>query len=221
MFATYRATPQPLDLRRYWNEWVKRCLLVFMQSHKLQAESHALTSADASDIVAARNGSEEAFRRIVERYQSTLAEQLRRFSPNPSVVEDLVHDTFVEAFLSLASFKSKSPFEHWLRKLAVRTGYRYWKQNAREIKFKEKLYDELSSLPSVSADPSNAVDASEQLHAIMSKLAPRDRLVLTLLYWDDRSVAEVAELAGWSQSMVKVQAYRARNRLKKLLEENP
>lgn len=195
-----------------------------VRSEKTESDSvvsSTRTLAETSDIAAARNGDEEAFRRIVERYQSTLANQLRRFSPNASVVEDLVHDTFVEAFLSLASFKGKSPLEHWLRKIAVRSGYRYWKRNAREQKLKEELHNEPAVLPAYSEDPASAIDASEQLHAMMSKLAPRDRLVLTLLYWDDRSVAEAAELAGWTQSMVKVQAYRARNRLKKLLEENP
>ena len=221
MFVTYRPSIQQLDIHRYCNEWLQRCVLVLMQSHERQAESASLSSVDAIDIAAARIGDQEAFRRIVERYQSTLAEQLRRFSPNPAVVEDLVHDTFVEAYLSLSSFKGKSPLEHWLRKLAVRVGYRYWKKNARDQKLKERLYDEPSFSPSFSEDPASFIDASEQLHAMMSKLAPRDRLVLTLLYWDDRSVAEAAELAGWTQSMVKVQAYRARNRLKRLLEENP
>lgn len=220
MFATYRATLQPRDTPRCWNEWLQRCVLVLMQSREAQAEGTSISSVEASDIAAARSGDEEAFRRIVERYQSALANQLRRFSPNPAVVEDLVHDTFVEAFLSLSSFKGKSPFEHWLRKLAVRSGYRYWKKNAREQRLREQLHDEQSSLPACSEDPASAIEASEQLHAMMSKLAPRDRLVLTLLYWDERSVAEAAELAGWTQSMVKVQAYRARNRLKKLLEEN-
>lgn len=220
MFATYRVTAPQLDIHRYCDAWLERCVLMSMQSDKPNAVSKSLTSVEASDIAAARNGDEEAFRRIVERYQSTLAKQLRRFSPNPAVIEDLVHDTFVEAFLSLSSFKGKSPFEHWLRKLAVRSGYRHWKKNAREQKLKERLHDEPSTWPACSEGPSSAIDASEQLHAMMSKLAPRDRLVLTLLYWDDLSVAEAAELAGWTQSMVKVQAYRARNRLKKLLEEN-
>ena len=40
----------------------------------------------------------------------------------------------------------------------------------------------------------------------------RDRLVLTLLYLEERSVAEAAEMAGWSQTMVKVQAFRARGK---------
>lgn len=223
MFANYRTTSLQLTINRYCDELLHHCALMSIRSDQSKSDSEVSTtviSDETSEIAAARNGDEEAFRRIIERYQSTLADQLRRFSPNPAVVEDLVHDTFVEAFLSLSSFIGKSPFEHWLRKLAVRSGYRYWKKKAREQKLKVKLHDEPSAFPQCSENPTSAIDASEQLHAMMSKLAPRDRLVLTLLYWDNRSVAEAAELAGWTQSMVKVQAFRARNRLKKLLEEN-
>jgi len=62
--------------------------------------------------------------------------------------------------------------------------------------------------------------ASEILGDLLEGLLPRDRLVLTLLYWDGCSVAEAAELTGWTQTMVKVQAYRARKRLKRLIEES-
>jgi RNA polymerase sigma-70 factor (ECF subfamily) len=54
----------------------------------------------------------------------------------------------------------------------------------------------------------------------LEQLPPRDRLVLTLLYLESRSVAEAAELAGWSESMVKVQAHRARQKLRALLEQS-
>jgi RNA polymerase sigma-70 factor (ECF subfamily) len=53
----------------------------------------------------------------------------------------------------------------------------------------------------------------------LEKLSPRDRLVITLLHLEERSVAEAAEHTGWSQTMVKVQAFRARARLKKLLQQ--
>ena len=56
------------------------------------------------------------------------------------------------------------------------------------------------------------------MHALLARLPPRDRLVLTLIYLDGCSVAEAAELTGWSQTMTKVQAHRARKKLKKLLE---
>ncbi len=58
----------------------------------------------------------------------------------------------------------------------------------------------------------------EEVAAALEQLAPRDRLVLTLLYLESRSVAEAADLAGWSETMVKVQAHRARKRFRKLLE---
>jgi RNA polymerase sigma-70 factor, ECF subfamily len=47
-------------------------------------------------------------------------------------------------------------------------------------------------------------------------LPPRDRLVLVLMYVDGRSVDEAAQLAGWSKTMIKVQAFRARRKLRAL-----
>jgi RNA polymerase sigma-70 factor (ECF subfamily) len=57
------------------------------------------------------------------------------------------------------------------------------------------------------------------LHTVLDRLSPRNRLVVTLRYLEERSVEETAELTGWTQSMVKVQAWRARKKMKKLLQE--
>ena len=57
------------------------------------------------------------------------------------------------------------------------------------------------------------------LHELLAKLPPRDRLVLTLLYLEGLSVAQAAQRAGWSKAMVKVQAFRARKKLRALLEK--
>jgi len=47
-----------------------------------------------------------------------------------------------------------------------------------------------------------------------------ERLVITLLELEEKSVHETAELTGWSESNVKVRAFRARQALKKILEIN-
>ena len=198
------------------SQWLDRCLLLAVRP----SEAEAVTEHVESGLIhAACGGDENAFRQIVECFQATIAAQMRRFSRDRNVVEDLVHDVFVEAFMSLGSFKAKSPFEHWLRKIAVRVGYRHWKSEARDKRRAEKLRDDAEAASLVIEAPQNALEAREQLHVMLSKLAPRDRLALTLLYWDGHSVAEAAKLAGWTQSLVKVQAHRARKRLKKLLEE--
>ena len=65
----------------------------------------------------------------------------------------------------------------------------------------------------------DAADARDLLEELLGLLGPRDRLVLTLLYWDGCTIAEAAELTGWSRSMVKVQAFRARQRVRRIVAE--
>ncbi len=179
-----------------------------------------VSGADTSEVALAQNGDHEAFARLIGRHQAIIADQMRRFSRDADTIEELVHEVFVEAFVSLKSYRSRAPFLHWLRKIAVRTGYRFWTRKKKERSHAVPLTavkGELERLGPTS-DPSPS-DASQVLGDLLEHLPPRDRLVLTLLYWDGCTVAEAAELSGWSQTMVKVQAFRARKRLKALIEE--
>ncbi|MEL6107411.1 MAG: sigma-70 family RNA polymerase sigma factor, partial [Planctomycetota bacterium] len=172
----------------------------------------------STEISRALDGDQQAFRDLVARYQSMLVVQMRRFSRDHAVIEELVHDVFVEAFIHLHQYRGKRPFEHWLRKIAVRVGYRLWKREIHERRQVGREPTETDvDIPDPSCSPSDAFEARDQLHAVLSKLAPRDRLVLTLLYWDGHSTAEAARLIGWTQTMVKVQAHRARKRLRRLM----
>lgn len=200
--------------------WIDRCLTMSESYRDVEVNQETEASVESRDIQAARNGDHDAFRRLVERYQTTIGTQMRRFSRDQRVLEELVHDVFVEAFVSLRSFRGKSPFQHWLRKIAVRVGYRHWKMEARDKRRADEMREKADLIANFIAPPTDAIEAMDQLHSVFSKLSPRDRLVLTLLYWDGQSVAEAAKLAGWTQSLVKVQAHRARKRLKKLLEQS-
>jgi len=183
-------------------------------------ERQATAELDWCDIRATLGGDGQAYAHIVRRYQDQITTQMWRLSRRRDDCEQLVHDVFVEAFLSLKHFQGRAPFLHWLRKIATRVGYRYWKQQARARRQATvPLEDWHKSSP---ADGSvDAAEAASQVHALLAQLPPRDRLVLTLIYLDGCSVAEAAEQAGWSQTMTKVQAHRARKKLKKLLEQAP
>lgn len=200
-----------------FDAWLNQCAI---SASKPDEDNSVPFAVEMAQINAARSGNEDAYRQLLNQYQPTISTQMRRFSRDRVVVENLVHDVFVEAFMSLESFKGRSPFEHWLRKVAVRVGYRHWKTEARDKRRLAQLREEHELAPKFSEPPTAAIDAHEQLHIVLAKLGPRDRLVLTLLYWDGHSVAEAAKLAGWTQAMVKVQAHRARKKLKKLLEES-
>ncbi len=195
-------------------------ILAMTQPHDAQPSDH-VQEADSTLVASCLNGNDDSFGRIVDAYQATIALQMRRFSRDQVVQEELVHDVFVEAYMSLSSYRADSPLIHWLRKIAVRVGYRYWKRQSRnteqtvQLSQVEESVERLATGVALTSD-----DASEVLASLLGALSARNRLVLTLLYWDGCSVAEAAELTGWSQTMIKVQAHRARKRLKKLIEES-
>jgi RNA polymerase sigma-70 factor (ECF subfamily) len=166
-----------------------------------------------ADVAASLRGEGAAYARIIERFQSTIAGRMNRFTRDRNAIEELTHDVFVEAYFSLPGYEGDAPLEHWLQKIATRIGYGYWK---RKGKNKAALYDEAVHDRSSGEATGNAVDDQEEVAQVLEQLPPRDRLVLTLLYLESRSVAEAADVAGWSQTMVKVQAYRARQKFEKL-----
>ncbi|HON92121.1 MAG TPA: RNA polymerase sigma factor [Sedimentisphaerales bacterium] len=180
-------------------------------------------SKDSEDIRLAGQGDGDAYRRLIERYQDHVARVLWRFSRDRRVHEELVQDVFVESYLSLSRYRGEAPFEHWLTRIATRVGYRYWKEKARQRKTEPldlQEWDKATEGDCV-AQSLEPDQAAELLHRVFERLAPRDRLVLTLRYLEQCDVAETARRTGWTQTMVKVQTLRARNRLRKLLEQSP
>lgn len=177
----------------------------------------ATDDADRRDIRASLEGDGEAYGRLVGRHQAQIARRMWRFTRDRRELEELVQDVLVEAYYSLRGYRGAAPFEHWLNRIATRVGYRFWKrrqQAAREVPLQD--WDDFEQ-PGES--PLETQEAAELLHDLLGQLPPRDRLVLTLLYLEELSVAEVARRAGWSRTMVKVQAHRARKKLRALLEK--
>ncbi len=174
---------------------------------------------DISDIKNTLDGDDEAYKRLIERHQKQISSMMWRFSRDIGIHEELVQDVFVQVYLSLHTYKQKSPFTHWLCRIATRVGFRYWKTRASKAKLKTISLEDWDQASSVAAENLKPNEAGEILHRMLSKLPPRDRLVLTLRYLEQQSVNQTAESVGWSVPMVKVQTWRAKNKLKKLFEQ--
>lgn len=182
-----------------------------------EAEKRQVVLAvDIEDIQQTLNGDGNAYARLVARYQPEIGQWLWRFSRDRTVWEELVQSVFVEAYLHLSRFRREAPFLHWLRKIATRVGYHYWQGQARLRRRNVQPLAMDPALPAPDQDLSEQQDEAAMLHSLLEQLPPRDRLVLTLLHIEERSVAETAQIVGWSQVMVKVQAFRARKKLRDL-----
>ena len=175
---------------------------------------------DWEDVDQTRRGDGQAYRRLIERHQDHVGRILWRFSRDRRVHEELMQDVFVEAYLSLDTYRAEAPFEHWITRIATRVGYRFWKEAARQKQsepFTAADWDRVTGDEDV-LDTLEPADAAALLHGLLAQLPPRDRLVLTLRYLEECDVAETARRTGWTRTMVKVQTLRARNKLRKLME---
>jgi RNA polymerase sigma-70 factor (ECF subfamily) len=173
-------------------------------------------NSDWDDIQACLNGDKEAYGRLVRKYEAQVARLMWRFSRNRAVCERLVQDVFVEAYFSLKSYRGKAPFIHWLRKIATRVGYRFWKEQQDKVDVPLMDFDAVEKVDEESIDPS---EAAKILHSLLALLPRADRLVLTLMYFEDCSTREIAERMGWTRAMAKMRAYRARKKIKEIAEK--
>lgn len=180
-------------------------------------ESGSADALDSSDIRRTLRGDDDAYARIVGRYQTVIATQMWKYSRDPRTVDELVQEVFVETYNSLRNFRGTAPFVHWLRRIATRVGYRHWKRKSREQRRREALERERPAHTARAIEsPSEAAEFTYQL---LAELPAADRLVLTLLYFEECDTHEIAERMGWTRSLVKVRAFRARKKLKRMLEE--
>lgn len=201
--------PARPDLRSWLAALTGRGVAVFASDSEGIPRA-ADSTDDTDDVRLARHGDEQAFERIVRRHQQEVARRLRRFARNAVVLEELVQETFVQAYFALGSYRGDAPLIHWLHRIAVRVGYRFWRENRAR-----PTHAPLDAQSLASPSPR----ATVQLDAVLDRLSPRDRLVITLLHLEDRSVQETSALTGWSRTMVKVQAFRARRKLRKLMTD--
>jgi RNA polymerase sigma-70 factor (ECF subfamily) len=178
---------------------------------------------DAELIAAVRKGDAASFEPLVQKYSPRLFGMARRYARRESEVEDIVQEVWLKAYANLNSFRGDAPFEHWLMRLAVRTCYdslRSHRRN-RETTFAELTEPEEDWLDRFISEPESArvdAEAARQLIGrLLERLSPSARLVITLAEIEERSPKEIAKLTGWSVSMVKVRAFRARAEMRKLL----
>ena len=180
------------------------------------------TCPNLSVVLAARGGDTSAFAALVTAYKSKVFGISGKYARNHHELEDLAQDIFIKAWKGLPSFRGDAPFEHWLMRLAVRACYDFLRKN-RSRREREFSWDALVESGHRGLESGGTSDITEETEALlevrraMTLLAPKEQLVLALIEFEERPVREVAELTGWSESNVKVRAFRARQSLKKYI----
>lgn len=168
---------------------------------------------------------EAAARTMVELLYPAVIRIVRGHLPRRVAEEDLTQEVFMKVFARMDQWRGPMPFEHWVSRVAVTTcldALRHQKRRP-ELRWADLSEQEVEVLDQVLQDHSQAssgdtVSARELAHKLLETLKPADRLVLTMIDMEGRSVAEVQVATGWSATLVKVRAFRARRKLRKAME---
>jgi len=189
-------------------------------------EKHLSQLSDREIISLILNGNVNLFECLLDRYQDHVLRIVKRHVPY-SDLEDTAQDVFVRAYQGLPNFKEKGGFKQWLSAIAVRSCYDFWRKRYRskEVPMSNLTENHREWLKKTLSDQSSGSfyterreeKAKELLDWALSKLPAKDRMVLELVYLEELSVKEAADLLGWSVANVKVRSFRSRKKLETLL----
>lgn len=186
-----------------------------------------VNQSDGEIIDRVLGGEVDAFEELVDRYRGNVFESVSAHVPRRDVGE-VAQEALVRAYLSLASYARAGDFRHWLRKIAVRASYDYWRDRHRRRETAEeglgeeerrRVAREIADRSAASHERDrSAAEARSLLDWALARLSPEDRMVIELVHIEERPVREAADLLGWSAVNVKVRALRARRKLRAILE---
>jgi len=175
----------------------------------------------------AQEGDESAFAEIVRRYSPRVFSVASRFFRQRSLVEEAAQEVFLKAYTQLGSFEGRGSLEGWLTRIATNTCLNMVRGAKRRPEFtvSDLTDDEQSWMDQHAAgdggQPSveNSLVATDLADRVLSVLSPEDQQALLMIDGEDASIKEVAEATGWSESKVKVRAFRARKKVREAMEK--
>ena len=196
-----------------------------MSENDIRGDEDAFARAAVRRVL---DGDIEAFAAIVNAHQRLIAADLSRRLP-PQDVQEVAQDTFVRAFRALPSYRGEAPLRIWILRIARHAAMDFWRKRYRR---RDRPFSDLDDaallhveavrqeeLAGRQSDRDAQESAREWLEAALRRLSPDDRAVITLVELEERSMEDAARRLGCGLSAVKVRAFRARRRLKTVLED--
>jgi RNA polymerase sigma-70 factor, ECF subfamily len=178
-------------------------------------------------VTRARGGDRDAFRLLLEKYQRRAFVLALEIIKNREDAEDIVQESFVKAYLSLASFKGESSFYTWLYRIVFNMAIDYRRRLARHGGESSELDERtVAGEEAVAAGfvegPQESVTRKQQ-HAAISRalgtLTPEHRAVVVLREIEGLNYDQIAEVAGVTKGTVMSRLHYARKKLQNALKE--
>jgi RNA polymerase sigma-70 factor (ECF subfamily) len=176
------------------------------------------TTSDEVLIGRIAKGDRLAMEEFYGRYRVPVYRFVLRMVRNPTTAEDLNSDVFLDVWRQAGTFEGRSAVSTWLFSIA-----RFKALNALQRRPMEELDDEKAgAIEDQADDPEIALakkDKAAVLRACLLKLSAEHREIVNLVYYQHKSVEDVAGIVGIPEATVKTRMFYARKKLSELLTE--
>ena len=156
---------------------------------------------------------------LVQRYQSLVYTVVYRMVKNKEEAEEIAQDTFVKAYKSLVNYRGESKFSTWLYTIAYRKSLDAIKVKKRFVS--TELIEEISEGEiGMVNDALNYLQTKERKKIIADsilKLPEEEAAIVTLYYFEEKSVKEIKEIVDLTEENIKIKLYRSRKKLYSIL----
>jgi RNA polymerase sigma factor (sigma-70 family) len=182
---------------------------------------------DYTFVQEARAGNQEAYTRLVEKYERAIFFHINRMIHNPGIVDDLVQETFLKAFNNIQSYDTTYAFSTWLYRIATNHSIDYLRKRKLEtLSIDQPLQTkdgELGiDLPDEHAETDAEILTKERSLIIFDaihNLPDRYRKIIQLRHMEEKSYEEIAQILDLPLGTVKAHIFRARELLYKYLKD--
>jgi RNA polymerase sigma-70 factor (ECF subfamily) len=158
-------------------------------------------------------GDYSAFEHLYAKYYDKVFAIARGVLLDPDEALDAVQEIFTLVYRHLGRFDRRSRFSTWLFRVAVNRSI----QEARRNRFKSRLVGLTEASARVA--PEEPETADPRIQTALARLAPSDRALLVLFYWDELSLQDIGQSIGCGVNAAKTRLYRARERFRAFYEE--
>ncbi|MFV0590813.1 MAG: RNA polymerase sigma factor [Draconibacterium sp.] len=183
--------------------------------------------SDQEIIEQLKQGSEAAFRKLVESHQKLVVNTCFGMVHNREDAEDIAQDVFIEVYRSVEHFRADSKLSTWLYRIAVNRSLNHIRDNKKHKWFQSFEKDgearnrQLLQVESPAADhPGYEMENNQRtaiLHEAINSLPENQKVAFTLSKYEDLSYQEISEVMEMSVSSVESLLFRAKKNLQKKL----
>lgn len=183
-----------------------------------------LTEAEIVDRIR-NNGEKPLFEIIVRRFNSYLYKTGRSYNFNHEDTQDLMQDTYVDAFRSLSKFDHRSSFKTWIIRIMLNNCYHKKQKLSFNNEFAQaEINENVNPMFNNSNNDANKHIHNRELKQIiedsLGKIPEDYRMVFSLREMNGLNVSETADLLDISESNVKVRLNRAKAMLRIEIERS-